>query len=477
MSRARHAVTWINGPLSRRRLLGYGLAGAALWTLGRGATPVFGATPATQAASPHTWLLGSADELRPPPADEPAPAELDELMRMQAMRGAHTNNQIRRWGMGAGVLPWTAVALDLVKRTRRNPVRAGRALALLHAAIADAVVAARDAKHAYPRPRPAELEPGLLQQGVIIPGLSTYPSEHAAIAGAAATVLTYLFPEEPAERIAGQATEAAHSRLFAGANYRSDVEAGLALGRAVGERAVARGRSDGSGAEWDGSGRPEANGYWRSAPPRFIEDPLEVLAGRWKPWVLPSSDALRPSPPPMWGSPEFQAQLDAVREATARRTQQQADAAYYWAGNDGTVTPAGIWLEIARELIQRDALDAPRAAHVLAVASVAMADAFIACWDTKYAYWSIRPISADLSLDILFPTPPFPSYTSGHATISGAAAAALGALFPADAEALAARAQEAANSRLWSGFHFPIDNEVGLAVGGEIGRMVAQAAG
>ena len=220
---------------------------------------------------------------RVPPC-APAPAELDELLRMQALRGAHTNNQIRRWGMGAGVLPWTAVALDLVKRTRRNPVRAGRALALVHAAMADAVVAAWDAKDAYPRPRPAELEPGLLQQGVIVRGLSTFPSEHAAIAGAAATVLTYLFPEEPAERIAGQATEAANSRMFAGANYRSDMEAGLALGRAIGERAVARGRSDGSGR---GVGRQRAAGgrlllaagaaALHRGPPRSAGRPLEAL--------------------------------------------------------------------------------------------------------------------------------------------------------------------------------------------------------
>jgi membrane-associated phospholipid phosphatase len=457
-------------------LLGCSLAGAAIFTLGRGVKPAAARTP-LQTASPHTWLLGTADELRPPPPGEPSSAELNELMRMQGLRGAHTNNQIRRWGIGGGVLPWTAIALDLVKRTRRNPVRAGRALALVHAAISDAVVAAWDAKAAHPRPRPAEVEPGLLQQGAIIRGMSTFPSEHAAIAGAASTVLTYLFPEEPAERIAAQATEAANSRLFAGANYRSDMDAGLALGRAIGERAVARGRSDGSSAEWDGRGRLEGEGYWRPAPPRFIEDPLEVLAGTWKPWVLPGGGALRPPPPPAWGSPEFAAQLDAVREATSRRTQEQADAAYFWAGNDGTVSPAGIWLEIARDLVQRDGLDARRTAHVLAVAAIAMADAFISCWDTKYAYWSIRPISADLALDILFPTPPFPSYTSGHATISGAAAAALGALFPNDAEALAGRAREAANSRLWSGFHFPIDNDVGLAVGTEIGRMVAAASG
>ena len=96
--------------------------------------------------------------------------------------------------------------------------------------------------------------------------------------------------------------------------------------------------------------------------------------------------------------------------------------------------------------------------------SIAMADAFVCCWDAKYTYWSARPIQGDVRLDVLFPTPPFPSYTSGHATISGAAAAVLGGFFPSDAHDLDARAVEAKNSRLWAGFHYPIDNDVGLAL-------------
>jgi hypothetical protein len=62
-----------------------------------------------------------------------------------------------------------SIALDLVKRTRRNPIRAGRGLALLHAAINDAVVAAFDSKEAYFRERPAVVEPAILQQGPIAP--------------------------------------------------------------------------------------------------------------------------------------------------------------------------------------------------------------------------------------------------------------------------------------------------------------------
>jgi membrane-associated phospholipid phosphatase len=112
------------------------------------------------------------------------------------------------------------------------------------------------------------------------------------------------------------------------------------------------------------------------------------------------------------------------------------------------------------------------AARVLALTSVAMADGFICCWDAKYTYWTERPITADPSLDVLIPTPPFPSYTSGHSTISTAAATVLGYLFPADEADLTARAHEARSSRLWAGIHFPIDNEMGALGGGMIGRLV-----
>jgi membrane-associated phospholipid phosphatase len=77
---------------------------------------------------------------------------------------------------------------------------------------------------------------------------------------------------------------------------------------------------------------------------------------------------------------------------------------------------------------------------------------------------------------VLIPTPPFPSYTSGHSTISTAAATVLGHLFPTEAEDLAAKAIEAKNSRLWAGIHFPIDNEVGATGGGMVGRLVAMRA-
>lgn len=420
-----------------------------------------------------TWLLSSADELRPAAPAAPTRSEVEELLHLQEQRTAVMKEAVARWSTGPAVLPWTELALGLIVANRPSPVRAGRALALLHVAISDAVVATWDAQSAYGRPGPSLIEPGIQPLGPVEASNWSFPSEHAAVAGAASTVLSYLFPRESAEGLTALAQEAMNSRVWGGANYRSDVEVGFALGQAVGERALARGQTDGSDAHWDGSDRPTGAGTWEPTPPGFVREPLDPLAGSWRTWVIEDVRQVRPPAPPTYGSLEWEAELAAVREAVVGRTPEQSAAVHYWAGGAGTMTPAGLWVEIARDLIVRDGLDLLHAARVLALTSVAIADAFICCWDAKYAYWTARPITADPSLDVLIPTPPFPSYTSGHSTISAAAATVLGRLFPADAADLAARAVEVKNSRLWAGIHFPIDNEIGAEAGALVGRLVA----
>ena len=114
---------------------------------------------------------------------------------------------------------------------------------------------------------------------------------------------------------------------------------------------------------------------------------------------------------------------------------------------------------------------------VLAALNTAQADAFIACWDSKYAYYAERPVTA-IRRDVdpnwlrLLTTPPFPTYVSGHSTTSAAAATVLSAFFPAHRAQLQAWANEAATSRLYAGIHFRNDNDAGLA----LGTAVAQAA-
>jgi membrane-associated phospholipid phosphatase len=115
---------------------------------------------------------------------------------------------------------------------------------------------------------------------------------------------------------------------------------------------------------------------------------------------------------------------------------------------------------------------------MIAALNAGEADAAIAVWDTKFTYWSPRPLNAMRSLGIdptwtsFLPTPIFPSYVSGHAGFSGAAAVILSYFFPTEAATFEAKAQEAALSRLYGGIHYRSDNEVGLDLGHKVGQAV-----
>jgi membrane-associated phospholipid phosphatase len=158
-------------------------------------------------------------------------------------------------------------------------------------------------------------------------------------------------------------------------------------------------------------------------------------------------------------------------------------------------TPPGHWISIAGQIL--DAEDAPldRRAEVLALLGIAMSDSFVACWNTKFRYDLLRPVTyirrhIDPAWQPLLITPPFPEYPSGHSTQSGAAATVMTALFGEgfafeDAthvdDGLAARAfpdfwaaaEEAAMSRLYGGIHFRAAIERGLEQGRCVGTYTA----
>lgn len=425
--------------LSRRAVLQASLVAPSLWAPRPRPAHAEPGRVGSAAVRLRPWLLSSRDQLRPRSVPRLDETELEELRVLQARRTVETSALVDYWDDPAVILPWTNLGLDLIKAHRLNPVRAGRALALLHVAMFDTLLATADARLHHRaqgtpgvpgRPNPAVADPGITGLGQPASAEGSFPSDHAAVAAAAATILTYLFPEE-ARELATLADDVAMSRLWAGQAVRSDVDAGQAIGYAVGQRAVARGIGDYASAGWDGSRPAIQPGAWAPTPPDYVAIPVEPLAGTWRPWVLPSGDAYRPGPPPAVRSAAWRAELAAVQRAVARRTPDQEAAVHFWAGGPGTVTPGGLWIEIARDLIRRNALAPLAAAHVLATTSVAVADGFICCWDAKYAYWMARPGSAEPSLNGLIPTPPFPSFTSGHATISAAAATVLGDLFPA----------------------------------------------
>ena len=462
------------GPaLDRRRLLG--------WATGVGATAAavrlgLGAARPTAAkrqeprlpSSGHTWLLEAPNALRPEAPGAPTEAELAELLDFQDRRTDATAELIARWGGRPAVLPWLELGTQLSDEHSPSALHDNRAHAHLRAAMHDAVVAALDAQAAHTRPAPAGTDDRLTVLGDAA-AESSFPSIHAAVAGAASTVLAYLFPDASSDGFAEQAEEAATSRLWAGAAYRSDVEAGLDLGRAVGELAVARAKADGSDAEWDRSGQPSGDGSYQPTAPDFVDPPFGVLAGTWKTWVLPSGDVFRPAPFPTYGSPAWQAELAAVRAATANRTLAQERTIDYWLSKG----PNGFYTEYAQALIAREGLGEAEAAGVLAMLSVAISDTFVAVWDAKYHYWTARPSTMDPELDLYIPNPPYPAYPGGFGGACGAGATVLAALFPDAAPDLLSSAQEGAIQRCWSGIHYMLDDDTGLLMGGQVGRLVA----
>jgi membrane-associated phospholipid phosphatase len=328
------------------------------------------------------------------------------------------------------VTRWINVELAEIAAHRTNPPRAARGLALLSVA---------------------------MREATRLPG----GHRRAAVAGAAATVLSYLYPDRTdafAELLAGERPERA-----------------VAAGRRIGDRHVAHGRTDGSDAVWQGT-VPVGPGLWVPTPPGFLP-PLEPLVGTWRPWNIRDGSRPRPGPPPAFGGRLYAREVREIYDVSRTLTTEQKRIADHWADGAGTVTPPGHWNQIALELIRGHRLSERAAARVLAALNTAQADAFIACWDAKFAYWSERPVTAirrelDSSWSSYIVTPPFPSYVSGHSTTSAAASTVLAAYFHKAAPQLRAWAEEAAVSRLYGGIHFRSDNEVGLV----LGRRVAKAA-
>jgi hypothetical protein len=184
----------------------------------------------------------------------------------------------------------------------------------------------------------------------------------------------------------------------------------------------------------------------------------------------------RPGPPPAYKSAAWQAEADEIVRVNASLTDDQVRIARFWADGGGTDTPPGHWMRIAIELSRRDKLSLPEAARVLAHLGAAQADAFIACWDAKYAYWSGRPAGLIPGFASTIITPNFPSYISGHSSVSGASSTVLAWFFPDDRARLTALGEEAAISRLYGGIHWRSDNEVGLSVGRKIGALAVERA-
>jgi hypothetical protein len=246
---------------------------------------------------------------------------------------------------------------------------------------------------------------------------------------------------------------------------------------------------------------PVGPGLWAPTPPAFTANPLQPCWGNLRPFVLLNSAECLPLPPPPYSTAansSFHLAAAEVRNTVNAAVPAQIAIAQFWADGGGTLTPPGHWVSIVCQVCDQQNLKLDVAAEAMARAGLAVADAFIACWEVKYAYNLLRPITyiRDASGPINDPawvtvsgiaTPPFPEFTSGHSTQSGAASVVLqdllGAVpftdnthpgvWPARTfSSFLQAASEAADSRLYGGIHYRFGNERGLEMGQCVGQTI-----
>jgi hypothetical protein len=154
--------------------------------------------------------------------------------------------------------------------------------------------------------------------------------------------------------------------------------------------------------------------------------------------VLPSGLACGPVQPLAYSDvigSRFYAEANECYQATGNLTAEQEAIARFWSDDPGqTATPPGHSISILSQVTRMLDLSLARATEAYAKVGVAVADAFIACWNTKYRDNLLRPVTyirnlIDPAWTPLLVTPPFPDYTSGHSVQSGAAAQVLTDLF------------------------------------------------
>ncbi len=370
------------------------------------------------------------------------------------------------------VMDWNARADAVAAEKRLPPPVQGRALALMHVSMFEAINAIER------RYKPYRLE--------LVSDRNT--SREAAAASAAHAVLTALYPDQ---------------RPALDVQLAADLAA-VAEGPAK-ERAIILGRKAAADllelhAE-DGVGADDYRPFTRAG----VYVPTQPVAGylvrTFKPWVMTSAAQFRPGPPPALTSETWTRDVNEIREIGALnssvRSEEQTKVGKFW-----FLTGARTYNPIVRQVVLAKQLNLLDCARIYALTSMAAADSFIAVFEAKYHYNFWRPVTAirnaDLSQNAATPrdanwlplgdTPMHPEYPCAHCISASAVAAALRAVVGDEVGEISVTsttapgitrrwtrlsdyADEVSNARIWAGFHYRFSTDAGKDMGRKIGEL------
>lgn len=394
---------------------------------------------------------------------------------------------------------WYDLTLDLVRHTPTySPPVASRALGYIGVATFEVAASGDEALQSL-----AGQLNGLTAVPTRTPG-EAY-DEALVLHSALAAVVTELFKSTgpTGQRALGAVTEKLGNAIAEGLDEATAARS-KSYGQVVGTHILAWAATDGGaeivnlGFSEEPIGTKAAGGWIPTSSVALQQTPLLPGWGRNRPFAMPDGTSCPLPPPPSYSEDpgsDFYAEAREVYDTGRALTPEQKAIARFWS-DDAMLskTPPGHWIAIALQVLDEQKADQSRRAEVLALLGVGLADAFISCWQSKFEYDLLRPITyirriIDPAWTPLLNTPPFPEYPSGHSTQSAAAAEILTDLFGEDyafedrsptSEGMKARsfpsfraaAEEAGISRLYGGIHYRAAIERGLEQGKCIARFV-----
>lgn len=383
------------------------------------------------------------------------------------------------------VTDWSLAAYQIIKAGDGygDPMAASRSLAMMHLAMHDAANAARPRYRRYADSNTA----------------TTKADAAVAAATAAHDVMVALYPQAPA--VAMARIELDKTMLQAGVG--ADIAAGIQLGKVAAAAVLAKRANDGStGNEPYVEGTQP--GQYRFTPPFNF-----AAAPHWRrvtPFALTSASQFRTAAAPALTSEQYRRDLDEVKRVGGKASSQRSADETHYAAFWYEFSDIG-WNRVARAASARIKQDLWERARTFALLNAAMADAYIAGWDSKFTHNVWRPVTAihsagqdghpstapDASFDPLLTTPPVPDMPSTHSALGMAAATVLAQAFGRDqvplsfasSSALPANpvrhfrsfseaARENADSRVKAGLHFRFATQAGLELGRQIGQYTSR---